>query len=116
MCACPLRPDPSIHFSTSTHRMILRAPKQCWGWTTLLRCPLPEALRASTLPQGGSRKRANVGFEKRREVFMRAHGGVFLGAALLSFVAVSVAQSADGQGARDSKPVKITHFLRDRTD
>jgi hypothetical protein len=42
---------------------------------------------------------------------MRAHGGVFLGAALLNFVAVSVAESADGQAARDSKPVKITHFF-----
>ena len=36
---------------------------------------------------------------------------IFAGAALLSFVVVSAAQSADGPGARESKPVKITRFF-----
>ena len=40
---------------------------------------------------------------------MRAHGAVFVGAALLSFVAVTAAQSAEG--AREMKPVKITRFF-----
>jgi hypothetical protein len=40
---------------------------------------------------------------------MRAHGAIFVGAALLSVVAVSAAQSADG--AREMKPVKITRFF-----
>ena len=40
---------------------------------------------------------------------MRAHGAVFVGAALLSVVAVTPAQSAEG--AREMKPVKITRFF-----
>ena len=40
---------------------------------------------------------------------MRAHGAVFVGAALLSVVAVTAAQSAEG--AREMKPVKITRFF-----